>query len=429
MATQLISTFNTMLKEHWLPPLQKEFNLSTVLLERMRRKSVKAVGGEYYLYPIHTQRNEAIGPRGENAVLPGPSYQTYNQAKIERAAVYGRFQISGWVLAAAKGDDTAIDALNGEMVGIKQQMSDEVNRLLYGIGSSKITNPNADAQSGTTINVRSTRNLRAGQEVCFAARSDGTTGSEMITVVTIASTTSITCDSVSSTATTDGIYPGDVNSNWSAGDLCLTYNQAFTGLDGIIDDANPDAIDNARHGDSGDYSDTGVTDYGNIDRASVDSWKGNVLAPGTNAVRNVSIDLMMEALHACQIDGGNPSLIVTNHELWRRYGMIMNDLRNWQGNVKMMDGGWRALDFVGIPVVADKACPDNTMFFLDLDTFDILEEEPLGFMDADGQILVRDGSALAAYDRYEGTATWRGALGCNKPNANCKIEALSHTLV
>lgn len=431
MAAQTLSTFATMLKEHWLPPLVREFNLSTVLLDKLRRKSVKPVGGEYYLYPIHTQRNEAIGGRAEGAILPAPDKQTYNQAKLARFSLYGKFLISGWVLDAAKGDDTAIDVLDGEMVGLKQQMGDDLNRLLYGYGSAKYTNPSADSQSGTTINVTSTRHLRAGQEVGFAALANGTTGSEMITIATIASTTQITCDSVTSTGTADGLYPGDTRSTWSAGDLVASWNQAFVGIDGIVDTANPDDIDNARNGSANDFTGDGPGTYGNLERSgasAVDSWKGNVV-DNSGTLRNLDIELMMQALHECEIDGGKPSLIITNHELWRRYGLIMAGNKTWHNNIQRLDGGWAYLDFVGIPVVADKHCPDNMMFVLDMNTFDLLIERELSFMDADGSIMVRCGTGITAYDQYEGTVIWRGALGCNKPNANCKIEDLSHTLV
>ena len=143
--------------------------------------------------------------------------------------------------------------------------------------------------------------------------------------------------------------------------------------------------------------------------------------PG-NVGGGLSLDLMLQAQQIMRENAnGKLSLVLCGTKQWRTYGNLMAPDRRWVKDIRKLDGGFDALDFNGVPVVADFDCDDGQMYFFDESTFQILEEEPLNFMDKDGSVLSR----VKDEDAYEATLVWRGNLACNNPHANAVIYDLA----
>jgi len=110
--------------------------------------------------------------------------------------------------------------------------------------------------------------------------------------------------------------------------------------------------------------------YAGIDKASVTLFQGNELLNGGNP-RPLSIQLMRDAIRSIYTASGTmPDLIVCDPIQFARYGMLFGEQRRYlsdmstaAGNFKL-DGGFRALEFDGIPVVQDKDAQAGQMLFL-----------------------------------------------------------------
>ncbi len=110
--------------------------------------------------------------------------------------------------------------------------------------------------------------------------------------------------------------------------------------------------------------------YAGIDRSTYALWGGNVLSNG-GAPRALDIPLMRDMRRtiydAC---GEMPDLIVCDSFQHEQYGLTFGAERRYVQEVTLrgqkitLDGGYRALEFDGIPVIADVNCPAGTMVFL-----------------------------------------------------------------
>ncbi len=161
--------------------------------------------------------------------------------------------------------------------------------------------------------------------------------------------------------------------------------------------------------------------YGGIDRNIDLFWHAQVFENGGNA-RPLTVRLMRQAFVAASDGQDKPDLIITTDALWAQYAEIGGAqaqvvTRNTQ---KMLDLGFEVLNFMGAPVVPDKACPAGLMYFLNtrwlilyvLKTVDMKTE---GWRDSEGQkALINE-------------IVWGGNLVCRQPRRQAVIRDLDES--
>lgn len=110
--------------------------------------------------------------------------------------------------------------------------------------------------------------------------------------------------------------------------------------------------------------------YANISRATYTEWASNVLANG-GVERALSFSLMRQATRAVyDASGEHVDLIMCGSLIHEKYGELFGDNRRYlqevylRGQKIVLDGGYKALEFDGIPVVKDRHCPAGKMLFL-----------------------------------------------------------------
>lgn len=418
---QTLTKMDTILKERYLPTFRKAFNQEAVLLYRLKRKAPTKVFGRKYIFPLHYRRNFGVGFRGETGAddsgysstepyLPVAGHQGLTEGYLTRSHCYGKFKITGATISAGKADGSMVDVMDTEMNGLRKDMAKYINRNLYGDGTGALAVDQASgAQNGvTTITVDSTRYLEADMPIVLASSTgtsatDQTDAGATLKITSVDSETQITVPECSYTGG-DYIYPaGLYDSTKSA-----VYGNACDGLKNIISDGTYD-------GTNGDL------DYAGIDRSS-EHFGDATLIDGT---AGLDPDLMFQAIHEMRkAAGGKCSLILTSFKQWRMYGNTFHGARNWEGNVKRLDGGFDALFFNTIPVVPDVDCPDDVIWFLDERDFAILQEEPLHFIEDRGTVLQWLGAGDTGVDAYEACLCWRFAICCYNPKAQAKIHSL-----
>lgn len=110
--------------------------------------------------------------------------------------------------------------------------------------------------------------------------------------------------------------------------------------------------------------------YAGIVRGTYADWAGNVLANG-GVARALTFDLLRdmrkEIYEAC---GEMPDLIMCDPTQHEAYGKLFGDQRRYvqeitvRGQKIVLDGGYRALEFDGIPIVMSVNHPAGSMTFL-----------------------------------------------------------------
>jgi hypothetical protein len=178
----------------------------------------------------------------------------------------------------------------------------------------------------------------------------------------------------------------------------------------------------------------GVTaTFGEIDRTTGAGafFKANVLS-NSGTLRALTTDLMQQAMDQCDIASDEtPGAILTNHAIKRRYAaLLVADKRYPPGGDITLDGGYKALDFNGVALVADKdasltATPNvlQALYFLSMSSLEMQVLQDWEWMQKDGAILAR----VANKDAYEATLACYMNLSCDRPNANCLLSDISET--
>lgn len=377
MAT--LTTLNEILKTQYIGPLNDQIDNEVKLLNRVEHIKDEIVTGKNFTLPLHVSRNEGIGAKAEGAVLPTAGAQGYKDAVFPMKYLYGVISVTGQSIAATKNSEGAfIRAVDSEMKGVTKDLKADMNRMLYGDGSGALTAATANATASTTVTVTSTAKLRVGMKIDIIS---GTTASvSNATVTAINSATSFTHNgTAAAVAASSSVYKAgakDIELMGLAGIVSAT-DPISTGLQGLTVALNP-------------------------------YWKASVLGnSGTN--RALTIALMRTALDTVETAGnGKTTAIYTTHGVRRAYEALLQADRQYV-NVMKLDGGVETLAYDGLPIIADKDCQANRLYFVDESELVLAELGAGGFqwMDEDGSILSRtdrDGYSAVLY-RYCELAT------------------------
>lgn len=113
--------------------------------------------------------------------------------------------------------------------------------------------------------------------------------------------------------------------------------------------------------------------YASINRATYSQWRATVRGNG-GIGRALSFSLLRDTstriYKAC---GLRPNFIVCGPSTHDQYGALFGDQRryitdiNTPGGMIKLAGGYRALEFDGVPIMEDVNCPEGKVLFLNLD--------------------------------------------------------------
>lgn len=386
MATTL-SSLDAILKNQYLGPVREQINSKIELLKRLETDR-ESVAGKNFTIPLHYGRNEGIGATGDGGDLPTAGNQSYKEAIVPQKYIYGRIQLSGPSIKAAKSNEGAfIRAVESEMKGLARDLKSDMNRQLFGNGSGVLATCGVTANS-TSVVVGSTAKLRVGMVVDIIKTADGTTGTGA-TARSITSITNATTFVISGAAiTTDANY-----SVYRKG----SRNLEVMGIAGIC---------------------SATTTLQGLDVTTYPWWIANVLTD--NADRAISETLLQTALDTTyQNSDGEATVIFTTLGVRRAYQALLNSDRVYQ-NTMEFKGGFKALDYNGLPFMVDKDCTAKTIYLLDENHLKFYEMSDWDWMDEDGAILSR----VSGKDAYEAVMYKYCELGCSARNTQTVLEKI-----
>lgn len=411
------SQADAILKDDYLPPIRDLLNNKHLLMKRIQRNTEDFVGRQGYI-PLKVGRNEGIGNRAEGGTLPRAGNQKYSKALFGMCYIYGQIEVSGPIIAAMGEDDGAFTrAVDSEVKELVPDVCNDINRQMFGEGTSELAK-SSGSSSGTTITCSSShywgsiKHLREGMRVDFVNATNGNfvANGENRTVVSVDVDAGTFVVDVGPTCTSDTVVVRQGNYGFNDDDPQTA--RELWGLGICIDDGAATAPAVA-----------GTTlKMGNITRsATTPWWKANVVSGASG----LTFDLMEQVVDKCETNGnGNTSLIVTDHAQHRAYGALLVPDRRFVSADGMphetLDGGFKALEFDGIPVVKDKDAPSKRMWFLDETSFMLFEQSDFEWMDKDGSILNR----ITGKDAYGATLYKYCQMGCGAPRKNGVIEGL-----
>jgi hypothetical protein len=387
MSTTLTS-LDAILKNQYLGPVREQINSKIELLKRIETDRESVVGKNFTI-PLHYGRNEGIGARSDGGTLPTAGNQSYKETIVPMRYLYGRIKLTGPSIKAAKSNEGAfIRAVESEMKGLARDLKSDLNRQLFGDGTGVLATCGTTSNS-TTVTVDSTAKLRVGMIVDIIVTADGTTGTGA-TGRTITSIPSATTFVISGAAiTTDNTF-----SVYRSG----SRNLEVMGIAGIC---------------------SATTTLQGLDVSNYPWWKANVLTAGSN--RAISETLLQTAIDTTyQQSDGEATAIFTTVGVRRAYQALLSADRTYQ-NTMEFKGGFKALDYNGLPFMVDKDCKANTIYLLDENHLKFYEMSDWDWMSEDGAILSR----VSGEDAYEAVMYKYCELGCSARNTQTVLEKIT----
>lgn len=454
MATVTLDTYAEVLKTIYLPAIQENLNHSTILSDLIDVNETD-VSGKDAKIEMHYGRSTGIGARKDNEALPAANYQKFIQATVPMKYQYGRIQVSGPTMAATRDERGAYaKALDAEIKGIVTDLKKDVNRQLWGAGHGLLARWNTGATTALTVQKMYRGNsdgvdgfgstfgakylpVGTGATPVVATISSGTVGTYVVDATDIAPTVLTKgTDYDSLTVSNPGVDEavGTFYVRFSAAVASLgadsltagVNRKEMMGLRGIITNTDLDEISF----NNGTYIGLTVVDPLQGLLVGTYDWFAAIVNAHSSGryegQRALSLNLMDKMFDDVEESAGKdygPDLILTTRALRREYTDLCRADRRYV-NTMTLDGGWKAIDYNGVPFTVDNDAIDGEIYFITTRDLAIYRMSDYNWMDKDGAVLSR----VANYDAYEAILFRYAELGCKRRNSHGVLCDLSYTL-
>jgi len=382
-----LAAANAVLKEDYLGPVREQLNNDNYVINKLVQNKQEATGKEFWV-PLHYGRNNGVGYRGEGVALPTAGNQKYKQSTGSTKYLYGTIEITGPTIKAMRNDKGAfIRAVESEMKGLLKDLKDQRARALFGDGTGKLANFAVNT-SANTLTVDKIKYFQVGMNIDIVNNSGTVTVSNRtITAIDKANKTITISGAAVTTAATDyAVVTGDLNVE-------------AMGLGGIMSQT--------------------LTLQG-INPATDTWWKPNRIANGgTN--RAISQQLMRQAIDFAELEGGKIDLITASYGVRAAFEALLNQNVRFV-NPMTLEGGYKVLEFDGMPIVVDRYHESNRLYFIDMSEIDLYQLSDFEWMEDD------KGAALApvpGYDKYAATMYAYETLVTYKRNAHTELADIT----
>lgn len=398
VGASIASTLSSILKDLYLPPVVEQLNNEVLILQRLESRSQELVGNQAVV-PLHKNRSGGIGSRGENDALPAAGSQGYARAVFDLKQHYGRVRVTG--LAMAKTANSAgafLKALQGEIDGIRNDLKMDVARQSYSDGTAVIETCGTTTAS-TTVVLNSAEALRKGElyigqvvDIGTLAAPNTIAEGREITDVNL-STPSITITGGAVTTSTSHFVFRSGNAEASS------VSNEMTGLKQLVS--------------------TAANTVGGINAAGAgNSYWDNLRV---NVAGALSLDGLTQAFNQVQIAGGNVSVFISTPGMQRAlFNLLQAQVRYLEPlNLK---GGFKALEYMGQPFVADRQHPFGRIHILDEKFIKVFSTGDWHWLDEDGNIL----KWVTGFDAWEAVLARYMNLGISRRNVQMVLYGLTN---
>ena len=419
-----IAAVNNALKVVALPRIQKQFNNTSFLLNKMKRGVPKlTLGGRSIDLSLKVGGSASFRTLDEMEVLPGAKTARYKLASIPTKTAAAQFSISKQAMLAAKGQEKAwIDVQSEAMSDTTEQFGQRLSQMFFrdGTGAVARVDTTPGAITATTFYVAGDQETGGDRtfgskyviedmDVSFSANLTGKSAernaSARITIIddTVAASPLLTIDpSTGDIADDDYVFIGSKTAT--------SKNRDFMGLFGICDDG------------------TNLATLQGIDRTAAGNsfWKGNLYS--SLAAADLENRLRIAADDIQRRNMGKPGVILTSYGVYRRFSNQLTPGRRFVAAAESQEYktgiselGWAYGPSKNIPIEVDKDCPAGCMFLLDMSTLVLGTMGEPTWLDDDGDVLKWDPGLLA----YVGVYYAFGELICYAPNRNALLEGIT----
>ncbi|MBQ9081471.1 MAG: phage major capsid protein [Clostridia bacterium] len=332
--------------------------------------------------------NGGGGAGTEEGNLPAAGGNHYAQFVTTLKNLFGTIEISDKAIRSSANNEGAfVNLLNDEMDGLIKSSSFNFGRMLFGDGSGTLATV-ASVNSGV-FTVDSVKNIAEGMIVDFVAAA----GNVIATGRTV-----VKVDRINKTVTVSGATL--TASEVPAASRIVMQNSnglELTGLGALFSDsATLYGVDRSQHDWMNPYKDTAV---GEISETKIQK----------------AIDYLEE------VSGSKVNFIVCSWGVKRALAEYFSTYKRFVDTVEL-NGGYKAMSFNGIPVVADRFCPEGTMYLLNTDDFCLHQLCDWQWLEGeDGKVLKQ----IAGKPVYTATLVKYADLVCTRPCGQAMLSGIT----
>ena len=380
-----ISNADKALKTYYLDVVADQLNTKVNPFLAMIKQSTDDVWGKEVKKLAICGVNGGIGAGTEDGNLPESAGNDYEQFTVSLKNLYGTIEISDKAVRASENNTGAfVSLLNAEMEGLLKSSTFNFGRMLFGDGTgalAKITEVN-----GNTVKVDTVKNVIEGM-VCDVL----TTAGE----VEVSTKRIVAVDRKNKAITFSGSMAGA-----SAG-MIITVQGSFgneiTGLKAIFsDEGSLYGLDKATHGYLKPYV------------------KENAGEITENAIQTAIDEIEEES-------GSQVNVIICSWGVRRALQKLFSESKRITDTVELA-GGYKAMSYNGIPIIADRFCPEGTMYLLNTEDFTLHQLCDWQWLEGeDGKVLKQ----VAGKPVYTATLVKYADLMCSRPNGQGMISGIS----
>ena len=157
--------------------------------------------------------------------------------------------------------------------------------------------------------------------------------------------------------------------------------------------------------------------YG-LTRANFDFLKPYV----KSSCGKLTVDAMQSAIDQAEIaSGGEINFITASYDVRRNYVATVT-AKATNVDVMNVDGGYKAISYSGIPMVADRYVPAGTMYMLNTDDFKLHQLCDWRWIEGEGGSVLHQ---LAGTPNYYATLVKYADLLCERPSGQVKISGIT----
>ena len=413
-----ISTLSAILKEFYLGPIAEQLNQEIMVYELFDKASVDW-SGRRVVIPVHLARNTGVGFAAEDGALPLTGTQTYGRLEVDAKYLYGRFEITGPAMAAAKsGGNAFISYVDAEMTKLTSDVKIAANEAAVHGGQVLgyvWQKQNVAAPAGATFQY-------SGRTKGLAVAGAATTAQlvQLDTYAAVGAATvvnSVTDNTIifAAAINTSGVDPGIV--------MAVTAPAASTLIGNVANgwQAEPNGM----------TSNLSSPSHFTIDRSAAINaeLRSNhlVQSPATDVYAALTLDRLQATLDQILVASSEaPDCIIMNPVMRQEYtsllvGSSAGNLYVTTDSAKNGDGGFTGLAYGNIPMKTSQSMFKGTFFFLTTKSWCVTELEGPGFADEDGDVLSR----VLNKDSFEGFYKMYYNTVCKRPNANAVLTGVS----
>lgn len=365
------------LKDYYLQAVTTQLESQISPFYSAIEKSSNYVYGKDVKVSIIRQNNESIMACAEEADLPTPYKNRYLDITVPLKNIYGTIEISDKAMRASRDSSGAfVNLVNAEMEGLISSAKYNFQRMLFGNGNGALcTIIQAESNTATSsrIIVDSAKLLTVGMKVDVV----GTNGSkdEGVIIKSVSSNKYVSFNKALTVTPEKAIitYPG-------------AYNNELTGLGAIF------AANGYLYG------------YNSIN----EPYFAPYILSGS-----LDEDTLISLLDKMEEERNNKTnMILCSYKTRRKIATLLTGVRIAMNGCVDANGGYGDLVINGVPVVADKFCPENVVYFLNTDDFVLNQLCDWEWLeDEDGKILKQ----VPGKASYTATLVKYAELICKKP--------------